>query len=961
MNARRGTSTSSRLATTVSTLGGPLVALGLVTALGIGLTVLILAYAGWFRTTAARPSRAGLVAVPRSIRPLKAYTRIRREDIYDLRQGDESYYWMDAERVKANPDWLVRVDDIIGRVLATDKEEGYVFSEKNFLPKGSRAGIVGGIPPGKRSMVVAVDQTPGLEQLQAGDQFDLLVSSSTTLNKISGPAVEYAALLGGIKAPELRVGQRAAADGGVRVVVQAGTLLGVKDVTPPAGNRNPRTSTTVRNATIAVAPEEVATLTEALGAGAKLFCVARSGQPRDRENTAQELADKVPVVVLARTLEAFSEITEEDLADPASGALNVYYFPQERVGDRWIREPQQLIGRVVRHDTLRGHVLSEEDLMPVGTRPGIAAGAPPGMRIYVAPTTRIQGLAGLQVGDAVAIYGTVGQQVAAAPPQLDWASLKGGQLDPEEVRLSQEVRAGIRTVVRRAVIVRAPKGDSVTFALAPDEVTPLSQALNASIPLFAVAASSQDDAAAEPTGQMPAGQTPAGSVQAGDASRPEPRTPATSDKVTSDKVIGSGQPATAQPAVAYITTDVTPAVTPAGTSDFTTDSIQPATVNQATAVLATAQPTAARPAAADRDGWLAFPITARPVRAYERLTVEDFVDPSTGRLRMFYFPPDKVSESWIGDLETLLDRVVGEEIDAGRVVQMQQLLPVGSRPGPAAGVPPGWRAVTVTSRELAGLEHVRDGDRLDLVESLVFGMDDLSRVSPEVLSARRTTTDFPRAEDLFKQAEVSVVARHARVVTIAREKREEVVQVETESAIREVVTDAGVQREGVQKVQQPQVIERTVIVCNLAVKPEDVARVMEAVAIGSRLYAVVQSASSAAAEQPGELVDASDLEPIRAAWQSVGGRVHKVEHIRGTDRRSEEWVAGHRFGTTPLGRLVPGAAETGAAETGAAETGPQQTSPVGTAPTPAPVTNLPANRSSATHSPATNLPAAIRQ
>ena len=880
--ARRGTTNSFNFGSTINSIGGPLVVTLVLAVVGGGLSLLLLSYAGFFSAGPSRPSRQGLIAVPKSVRPIKAFAKLRREDIIDIQLGDESYYWMTPDQVKANPQWIINPAEIIGRVLAEGKEKDYVFSEKNFLPNGSRPGIVGGTPPGKRAMVISVDQIPGLDLLNAGDQFDLLTSIPGSGSLGSG--VDYAALLGGIKSPELRVGARAGS-GGVRVLVQGGTLVSLNTTAPPANSRSARVSTTTL-ATVAIAPEEVSLLTEALGSGAKMFCVARSGQPEDAVEAARSIAGKIAIPALARPISAFSRITQDDLADSATGKLNVYYFADENVNEEWLTEPESLIGRVVNRDIARGHLFTSDDLMPPGTRAGIAAGAPPGKRIFIAPLSRIDGLAGLEIGDSVALYGTLGKAIEAPPPQLDWASLKGGTPDSDSERISREVRAGIRTIVKQARIIRLGKdAGQVTFAVDPEEVTSLSQAINSDIEIFAVASSSQGEEQSPLTlpfsAQVNGDPYEAHKVLISDTS--ESNADIFDDNpFNDDRTQASGGAANSGPRQ----------LSPANLGD-------PA--NARRNIAQTQQPS---PAISDvPSDWVSFPVTARTVLAFERLTIEDFVDPSTGRLRLFSFPPAKVADGWKGDLESLIDRVVATDIDSGRVIRANDLLPEGTRPGPAAGIPPGWRSIVITDLEIEGLDSTREGDHLDLVESQAFAMGDVSQLVPEILTARRSTLDFPKPEDIFPQSEVSIIARDVRVITLATEIREVVGTAEVETAVREVVTDGGIQREGVKKTLEPRVVKQSVVVCTLAVRPEDVPRLAKTLATKTKLYAAMVSSNAIPPSDDRPVLDASGLEPIRKTWDATGGRIQKVEHIRGTNRNSEQWLDGRRFGDTPLGAI----------------------------------------------------------
>ena len=96
---------------------------------------------------------------------------------------------------------LVNISDILGRVLDHEKEPGYVFTEADFLPRGTREGIVAGIPAGKRAIRISADQVEGLYGLNAGDRFDLLAtmpidtsrSNAQTFN-LAGPYSQELAL-----------------------------------------------------------------------------------------------------------------------------------------------------------------------------------------------------------------------------------------------------------------------------------------------------------------------------------------------------------------------------------------------------------------------------------------------------------------------------------------------------------------------------------------------------------------------------------------------------------------------------------------------------------------------------------------------------------------------------------------------------------------------------------------------
>lgn len=237
----------------------------------------------WFR--AKPPSTAGMVPVPTLSARLPAYTRIRRDHIWDLRNNRPTVVYLPPGAV--TKEMLTRLSDIIGRVVAYDKSPGYVFTEADFLPKGTREGLVGGIPAGKRAVRIAAEQVDGLHGLRLGDRFDLLATMPIDGARGSGQqSLNFAGAHGQQMALEARLSnwQKQAT---VRVMVENAVV-----VTPMSIRAVPTYQSTlteegatrtraVQEAVIAVHPEEVARLTEAIAVGAKITAVPRSGRPDD--------------------------------------------------------------------------------------------------------------------------------------------------------------------------------------------------------------------------------------------------------------------------------------------------------------------------------------------------------------------------------------------------------------------------------------------------------------------------------------------------------------------------------------------------------------------------------------------------------------------------------------------------------------------------------------------------------
>src|SRR6056297_1683215 len=288
---------------------------------------------GWFEpatVAAAKPSREGMVPVPRTLVALPAFEPVRREDVYDREQGDESYFWLPQAQVEANPDWILNLSDIVGRVMARDKRADFVFSEKDFLPKGSRTGLAAGVPEGKQGFFVQASQVPGLRLLKMGDRFDLMASLP---EESANAGAEYGLLMGGIKAR----GNKPIPLNGVRLLVQGGTVVALTDgraMTTQGGMEFQQTDSRGRSTNsssneqvaIAIDPEEVVPLTQALGAKLTIHAVARSGQKAESLDRGNELEGLVPFPAAAVELKAYARITAKDLAEPRTGEPRQYYF-----------------------------------------------------------------------------------------------------------------------------------------------------------------------------------------------------------------------------------------------------------------------------------------------------------------------------------------------------------------------------------------------------------------------------------------------------------------------------------------------------------------------------------------------------------------------------------------------------------------------------------------------------------
>ena len=238
-----------------------------------------------FRTE--RPiSHEGMVAVPVSAVPIPAYTKIIRDHLWNGAAGSFAVVYLPKEQV--GPSVIQNMNEIIGRLMSHDKPPAYAFTEDDFLPRGTRPGLVAGIPAGKRAMRVPLEKIPGLAGLLPGDRFDLV--STLPIDGASATSLNTGGLYGRQIELQSRLSnwQKQAT---VRVVVQNGDIVQPTETRQvPVSNTSLTQGLTVRTkpvqeVVIAVRPNEVARLAEALAVGAEISCVPRSGRPEDSRDS----------------------------------------------------------------------------------------------------------------------------------------------------------------------------------------------------------------------------------------------------------------------------------------------------------------------------------------------------------------------------------------------------------------------------------------------------------------------------------------------------------------------------------------------------------------------------------------------------------------------------------------------------------------------------------------------------
>lgn len=216
----------------------------------------------------------GLVRVPLSTRAIAAYTMVEYGSLFDARTQSFSYSWMSPERVK-DLGVITDISQLLGRVMARDKQPTYSFTESDFLPKGTHAGPAAGIEPGRRGRYVSTKQVQGLAGLKRGDRFDLMASRPDNSRSDSERGVYVDPSVAETKADAKRW------DAPSKIIVQNGKII----VPLQEGKA---TGPNVDEVFISVKEDEIEPLSGAIDLGAKITCLARSGQPGGEDGVLPE-------------------------------------------------------------------------------------------------------------------------------------------------------------------------------------------------------------------------------------------------------------------------------------------------------------------------------------------------------------------------------------------------------------------------------------------------------------------------------------------------------------------------------------------------------------------------------------------------------------------------------------------------------------------------------------------------
>lgn len=121
---------------------------------------------------------------------------------------------------------------------------------------------------------------------------------------------------------------------------------------------------------------------------------------------------------------------------------------------------------------------------------------------------------------------------------------------------------------------------------------------------------------------------------------------------------------------------------------------------------------------AAREGMVAVPVPGQTLLAYQAIRSISFEDPATAYVRTINVPTETAEASnWITDLSRLVGRVPKHDLPSTVPIREDDLMPTGTASGLSAATPPERVLFFLETESLVGGDAFEFGQRLDLVAS----------------------------------------------------------------------------------------------------------------------------------------------------------------------------------------------------------------------------------------------------
>jgi SAF domain len=188
-------------------------------------------------------------------------------------------------------------------------------------------------------------------------------------------------------------------------------------------------------------------------------------------HAAEAGVERVPVLVTARDLSPGHAVQRADVWDPLNKNFRVVMMPRDSVNPEWILRWGEIEGRVMARAKLKDKAFRTSDFLPKGTRPGVAALVPAGMRMVNIPHGRIHGLDALRYQDRFDLIAQVAiseDQIEEAQDAIEGLS-RDRRLELERLRGSAKRTQVCKDAMRLPDLPSSGAGSKAPIAIAVAE------------------------------------------------------------------------------------------------------------------------------------------------------------------------------------------------------------------------------------------------------------------------------------------------------------------------------------------------------------------------------------------------------------------------------------------------------------------------------------------------------------
>lgn len=584
-------------------------------------------------------------------------------------------------------------------------------------------------------------------------------------------------------------------------------------------------------------------------------------------STAQAPAKKpsregmVPVIRTLKNLEAFDTVSVRDiydleLMDDSFAWLPIAYVQQH---PELFTNLDKVVGRVMARDLGSDNRITEQDLLPAGSRSGLSGGVPEGKQGFFIDASQVAGLRLLKNGDRFDLLASLpkeAQQVGS-----EYGLLMGGikVRDGKPIPLN-----GVRVLAQNAQMIAVTNRkdmttqggmnldeadargrsnnntEQVAIAIDPTEAVPLTQALGDELAIHMVARSGRDMEQRPDTDilkgriAMPASAIAIEAFQpitASDLSEPttgilrqyyfQPEDIQDTWIARPEELIGRVVRRPIEPGYIFSEADLLPS-----------DSL----VNDVEAY----QAIAARDLVdGQRSNWVGR-VAAFDLKQGSQISETNVLPGDSLISNVSAYQPITASDVADGPRSIWVGRIAAADMERGSQITESKLFPAGSPPGIATAIPRNRMALTLNMNELRGASQLSLGDRCDLLSSnsvdLTSALNSVD-ISPELLNAFAS-----KAVNKLLATDAMVIHAESEQIVLAVAP-DEIAQITKAMAGQKVVfciaranTQAGVPEQGNRTTTHTQAANQDRVPSGLASDPDPLSQiqVMETMIGGQR-------------------------------------------------------------------------------------------------------------------------------